>query len=115
MKALSIKQPWAEAIARGLKTIETRTWQTSYRGDLLICSSKKPDQSFDLTGEELLYGFAICVVELYDIEKMKSEHEKNAMCDIYPDAFSWHLRNLRTIKPFPVKGQMGIFNIEFKL
>lgn len=42
MKALSVKQPWAELIASGVKTIETRTWYTSYRGPLLICSSKRP-------------------------------------------------------------------------
>jgi hypothetical protein len=29
-------------IPLGLKTIETRTWETSYRGDILIASSKKP-------------------------------------------------------------------------
>jgi hypothetical protein len=42
MKALSVKQPWAELIASGIKTIETRIWHTHFRGPLLICSSKKP-------------------------------------------------------------------------
>ena len=32
MKALSIRQPWAELILQGRKTIELRTWKTSYRG-----------------------------------------------------------------------------------
>lgn len=36
MKALTILQPWASAIALGHKRIETRGWQTSYRGPLLI-------------------------------------------------------------------------------
>ncbi|MGH8579805.1 MAG: ASCH domain-containing protein [Gammaproteobacteria bacterium] len=42
MKALSLKQPWANLIAVGGKTIETRTWVTSYRGPLPIVSSKRP-------------------------------------------------------------------------
>ena len=37
--ALSIQQPWAEAILRGYKPVENRTWFTSYRGPLLIHAS----------------------------------------------------------------------------
>jgi hypothetical protein len=44
MKALSVKQPWADLIASGQKTIETRNWYTPYRGNILICSSKEPDK-----------------------------------------------------------------------
>ena len=53
MKALSIKQPWAWAIACGHKTIETRTWSTTYRGPLLIAASKTPDRAMMdwLTGQ----------------------------------------------------------------
>jgi hypothetical protein len=42
LAALSIKQPWANMIISGEKTIETRTWSTDFRGDLLIVSSKTP-------------------------------------------------------------------------
>ena len=41
MKALSVKEPWASLIRSGKKTIETRTWNTNYRGKLLICTSQK--------------------------------------------------------------------------
>jgi hypothetical protein len=36
VKALTLHQPWASAIAEGIKTIETRSWSTSYRGPLAI-------------------------------------------------------------------------------
>lgn len=36
MKALSLTQPWATLIAIGAKRIETRSWQTPYRGPLAI-------------------------------------------------------------------------------
>jgi len=31
MKTLTVRQPWANLIASGRKTIETRTWSTNYR------------------------------------------------------------------------------------
>jgi activating signal cointegrator 1 len=40
MKALSLWQPWASAIAVGAKRIETRSWATAYRGPILIHASK---------------------------------------------------------------------------
>lgn len=40
MKALSLWQPWASAIALGAKRIETRGWATDYRGPLLIHAAR---------------------------------------------------------------------------
>lgn len=40
MKALTVLQPWASAIALGAKRIETRHWSTKYRGPLLIHAGK---------------------------------------------------------------------------
>lgn len=41
MKAISLWQPWASAIAAGLKTMETRSWSTAYRGPLAIHAAKR--------------------------------------------------------------------------
>lgn len=41
MTAISLKQPWAQLILDGVKTIETRKWRTNYRGDLLKSISLK--------------------------------------------------------------------------
>jgi len=43
MKTLSIKQPWANLIAHGLKDIENRTWRTNFRGRILIHAPIKRD------------------------------------------------------------------------
>lgn len=40
MKAISLWQPWATAIAVGVKTIETRGWWTAHRGPLAIHAAK---------------------------------------------------------------------------
>lgn len=45
MKALSLWQPWASAIAIGSKRIETRSWSTNYRGPLLIHAAKRKNIS----------------------------------------------------------------------
>jgi hypothetical protein len=42
MKTLSVKQPWGSLLFYG-KDVENRSWQTNYRGDLLIHVSSKPD------------------------------------------------------------------------
>ena len=104
MKAISLKQPWANLVANGEKTIETRKWTTKYRGDLVICSSQNPKIE--------PYGKALCVVELYDIKSMTKKDEDKACCKVYPGAYSWYLRNLRKIKPMPVKGSLGVYNIK---
>ncbi len=41
MKALSLWQPWASAIAVGAKRIETRHWSTNYRGLIAIHAAKR--------------------------------------------------------------------------
>ena len=103
--ALSVKQPWANKIAAGEKTIETRTWYTEYRGDLLICSSKRPNIE--------PAGYALAIVELYDCRPMVAADETAACCEIYPGAWSWLIRNVRRLdNPFPVKGRLGIFKLE---
>jgi hypothetical protein len=40
-KALSIKQPWAQLIALGVKDIENRTWKTNLRGRIFIHAPAK--------------------------------------------------------------------------
>ena len=41
MRAISLWQPWATAVARGSKRIETRHWSTAYRGPLAIHAAKR--------------------------------------------------------------------------
>ncbi len=56
-KALTLHQPWASLIALGVKSIETRSWSTSYRGPLAIHAGKEEPT----TPMPLGHG---CVVEI---------------------------------------------------
>ena len=115
MKAISIRQPWASLIARGIKTIELRSWTTRYRGRLLVCASK---------GDVILPegtapgGVALCTTELYDIRKtcpddlVPSAMPDDAVFADIKNSYAWLLRNTQEIIPFPVKGKLSLFEVE---
>jgi hypothetical protein len=107
MKALSIRQPWANLIASGTKTMETRTWATSYRGELLIVSSKYPRIS--------PAGCALAVVDLVECRPMILADEKFAHCEVYEHAIVWIFGNIRPISPVPVRGKLGLFEPDINM
>lgn len=98
MKALSLHPIYADMIAAEEKIEEYRTWQTPHRGDLLICASSYND------GKEFVRSHAICIAELYDIKPPRKGRE-----------FSWLLRNVRLIEPFPIKGKLHLFDVDDEL
>ena len=104
MKALSVKQPWANMIASGEKTIETRKWPTDYRGPLLIVSTREPRIE--------PAGFALAVVHLKDCRPMSRADELAACCPTYAGAYSWVLGDISRIQPFEVHGQLGVYDVE---
>jgi ASCH domain len=103
MKALSVKQPWANMIASGKKTIEVRRWATDYRGQLLIVSSRNPPIE--------PAGCAVAIATVIECRKMSKTDEAAAACPIEPDAYAWVLGNVRRVRPFPVRGKLGIFDV----
>lgn len=105
MKALSLKEPWANLVRNGKKTIETRKWKTNYRGKLLICASAKPKSEFS--------GNAIAIVTVVDCRPMTKDDEKKACIALYPRANAWLLKDITPIKPFPVKGKLGLFEVDY--
>ena len=79
MKVLSILQPWASLIVLGHKKIETRSWNTKYRGEIYIhASSKHPTPDF-WTKEPYLtpfvkHGLIKCETVSGGIEKIIAYH-----------------------------------------
>ena len=94
MKALSVMPYPADRIASGEKVEEYRSWRTEYRGDLLICASSRNE------GPDFVRCHAICVVELYDITQRA------------PHDYVWHIRNVRFVEPFPVKGKLHLYDVD---
>ena len=115
MKALSIKQPWATMIATGEKTIETRTWSTKYRGRLLICSGKTPvAQILRVTTPDMLLGMGLCTVNLVNVRPYLESDCTASCCDYCPNAYAWVLEDIRPLQPFPVKGMLRIFDVDYE-
>lgn len=115
-KALSVKQPYAGMIASGEKTIEVRTKPTKYRGQLLICASKD-GRNDGIPG----YGCTLAFAELYDckpLSELTPEEwgntklaETEAATAKEKGGFGWFLRDIRRVIEYPVKGQLGIYNL----
>ena len=81
MKALTIKQPWATLIMQCDKRFEFRSWQTKYRGDLLIHAGKGIDKEAmkrleKYLPKELPYGKILGKVKLVDCIKMSPEFKE---------------------------------------
>ena len=108
ISAISLHQPWASMIASGSKTIETRTWPTNHRGDLLIVSTKKP------VTPGFLCGYALCIVKVVACRKMLVSDEADARVKWRDDLWAWVLTDLRQIEPFRMRGHQGIYVVEIE-
>ncbi len=126
MRVLSIRQPWAWFIAAGLKDVENRSWETSYRGTVAIhaglwCREREIEACLDaLESEEIIarpqrpsidalrsqLGRVVSVGELTDCSP----------ADTHPSAWairgSWcfSLGPMRLLEqPVLVHGKLGLF------
>jgi len=117
MKALSLKQPWAELILQKRKTIELRKWNTHFRGKFLIHASKIPDKlgmkKFGF--KELPCGCIVGSAELIDVKKYENEKDflkdKNkhlATKDWGTNGFI--LKNIKRKKNIPVNGKLNFWD-----
>jgi hypothetical protein len=130
IKALSIHEPWASAIALGHKCYETRDWKTNYRGLLAIHAAKKrfnskqynPTFVKQLAYDNLLtyrYGELVCLVDLVDcipVENIRNTlSAKELAYGNYDDGrFAFEMELVQSINTnMQVRGQQGLFNITY--
>lgn len=121
-KALSVKQPYADLLTRVVfwdesgeyhaeKTIEVRSRNTNYRGDLLVCASAKPELPGRMSG--VTCGF----VELYDVKPIEQFTPEDWAATCIPEkdrprkGYGWMMRNPRRVVEMPIKGQLGVYNL----
>jgi hypothetical protein len=144
MKALSIKNPFAGLIIKGLKTYEVRAYRTKHRGQLAICSSKKDigDDVVNYSNNDedgIIFQLAMgsmikhlevdampngCILGLVNLTNVieftgGEEQEDRAFVQLkaaqamYPGKtlYLWELSDPMLIDPVPVKGKLGVFDI----
>ena len=123
MKALTIKQPWATLIMQGDKRFEFRSWQTKYRGDLLIHAGKGIDKEAMKRLEKylpakLLYGKILGKVKLVDCIKMSPEFKELLLkenSDIYTKSssqenYGWQVSDVEVFEnPIDAKGHLSLW------
>lgn len=129
MKVLSLTEPCATLIKEKKKRIETRSWKTSYRGELYIHASAtsipkewKNDKEFMALVENtsLNFGYIICKCNLVDciymtkeyVEKMRKTNHQEYICGDYKEGrYAWVLENITPLKnPINAKGQLNIWD-----
>lgn len=116
MRALSVKNPWAALIAAGRKSIELRTWSTSYRGPIVIVSSAQPDRipaakAWGKTWCDAPTSRAVALVELLNVRPAAVDDAERACCAVPGGYNAWELRLVRALSiDRHVKGQLGLFS-----
>jgi hypothetical protein len=122
--AISIRQPWAELILSGRKTIELRSWDTEYRGLLWLHTGKHFDTALDDRFElkNLPRGAFVGQVELLNIspvdrerwDRWRPSHLDSGRYQ--PGMFAWMLVTPeRLSRPVPAPGHLKLFSIELDL
>jgi hypothetical protein len=115
MKALSIQQPWAWLIIKGIKDIENRSWVTRYRGKFLVHASLR----FDLAGynsikyhnnvnlpeiESFCKGGIIGEVEIVDCVS-------DSLSKWFSGPYGFVLVNPKELPFSKTKGKLGFFEV----
>ena len=112
MKALSVRQPWADLIVSGHKDCENRTRPTNFRGTILIHASKTVDkyamQQIGICADAMRCGGIIGSGEIVDCGQ-------NIDSDWYEQGgYGWMLRNAIDFKHcLHCQGKLAFFTPSF--
>jgi predicted transcriptional regulator len=125
MKALTIKQPWAQLIIEGYKKYEFRSWKTKYRGKILIHAgmSLERDMALRFKDYNMSYTMGAIIGEatLEDcilVDKKFNEELRKIDPIVYGrsnhvETYAWKLSNVvKYDKPIEIKGQLGLWNYD---
>lgn len=105
LQAISLHQPWASLVAAGLKRIETRTWETNYRGPIAIHAAKSvPSYVKKIMHDEPALSRALQLAELspdpndlpagaiVGIARLAGTEAINrTIWEYRPDGYPWHI------------------------
>jgi hypothetical protein len=125
MKALSFRQPWAELIVQGRKTMDLRTYCANHRGPLAIHASKTVERDacreHGLDPDALDTGCVVGVVELADVIPLTeagydAHREEHLAGRSYREGmYGWVLVDPQRLpQAVPVRGRMSLFNVDLE-
>ncbi len=121
--ALGVRQPWAELILRGIKSIEVRTLPTVIRGPIYLYTSKviadtpaarTAADRHALDVDALPRGLLVGTVEIVDCASCRPA-DAAAAClpaDMVAGKFGWRLSNAQRL-PEPLKVRFLPYGVWF--
>ena len=124
MRALTLWQPWASAIAVGMKRMETRSWGTTYRGPLAIHAARRPmgpgelelleDYPLPYGASDVPLGAIVATCTLADVVRcngaMVVDVVEDAWGDFSEGRFAWVLTDVAPLRsPIPMPGARGLW------
>jgi hypothetical protein len=125
MRCLSLRQPYADLLVSGKKTIELRKWNTEFRGIFLIHASRNIDKekckSLGIDYTKLSTGMIIGKAFLYNVKKYdnkeqflkdKNRHRAEA---IFFDShiYGCKIKNAQRLRhPIPFSGKLRFFKVD---
>ncbi|HSF50671.1 MAG TPA: ASCH domain-containing protein [Nitrososphaeraceae archaeon] len=123
---MSLKQPFADLLAHGEKTIELRKWNTSFRGEFLIHASKNIDiescERLDMNSNKFTIGTIIGSAFLYDVKEYnnqqefeKDRHKHFSVVTKYFEGYRYGflIRDAKLLKnPIPYPGKLRFFEVD---
>ena len=119
MKALSLKQPYAELVVSGKKTIELRKWNTKLRGRFLIHASKIPvkDDMKKFGFDSLPLGCIVGEVELVNVRKYSGKKECDSDVKKHLASGDWGnygfvLKNAKRSRQIKCKGSLNFWEVQ---
>ncbi|WP_438297747.1 hypothetical protein [Streptomyces sp. HUAS TT7] len=87
VRALTIYQPWADAIVHLRKDVENRSWLTPYTGLLLIHSAQRADQAALKEAPQDLPGIRGAVIA---VARLTGCHQCDGTCSTWAEPGLWH-------------------------
>jgi hypothetical protein len=115
LKALSVRQPFADLIVRGIKPIENRVCLTPYRGLVHIHAAVRPhsmpqkqiETVFGVKPDEpSAFGAIIGRAVLVDIIRQSSSRW-------FEGPYGWIFENTEELEPVFMRGAQGLFDFTF--
>lgn len=118
--ALSIRQPWAWLIVHGHKDVENRTWETSFRGRLLIHASGRFTQREYEEAEAVVLGIMGGSFRLPSYEDLRRQCGgvvgeatlvdcvRQSSSRWFTGPFGFVLESPQVVPFAPAKGRLGI-------
>jgi hypothetical protein len=130
MISISVRQPWAELILEGKKTVEIRKSMTTHRGIIVIHAANIINKSefkkanIDLQSKSMYKRKSLIgVVDLIDIvklndmlwEDLRTKHLLPGKWLSEDYKYAWILENPRRIKPISYTGLPRFFELDNKI